>query len=175
MVLSISDLSGYSHLLEIMPLKKVNRTDGYDYYLHGRRLGIGTRDPIAECDVRGTVRCIDMLMVSDASTKRDIELVDPGRCADILADLGVFTYELREPPPGAGRQRIGFIAQDVEQALPGAVVTGEDGLKTIDIAQLLAVAVGAAGHMNDELAALQARIVALQARVVVLEREVAHH
>jgi hypothetical protein len=140
MVLSIFDLKDYAQLLDIQPLKKINRSDGYDYYLYGHRLGIGTTDPIAECDVRGTVRCVEMLMVSDRSQKQNVVPLDLSTCASIVEKLSVYSYEFKAKP---GTTKWGFIAQDVELLVPTAVVLGADGIKTIDVVQLLAVVVGA--------------------------------
>jgi hypothetical protein len=152
MVLSIFDLTEYTQLLDVQPLKKINRTDGYDYYLFGRRLGIGTTDPIAECDVRGTIRCIELLMVSDREQKGNVQLIDPTTCTNILGGVSIFSYELKAKPGG---EKIGFIAQDVEKVMPSAVVLGEDGVWTVDFVQLLAVVAGALKDLTEKVARME--------------------
>ena len=152
MVLSIFDLTEYTQLLDVQPLKKINRTDGYDYYLFGRRLGIGTTDPIAECDVRGTVRCIELLMVSDREQKGNVQIIDPTACANILGGVSIYTYELKAKPGG---EKVGFIAQDVEKVMPSAVVLGEDGVRTVDFVQLLAVVAGALKDLTERVAMVE--------------------
>ena len=158
MVLSIFDLEEYTRLIDIQPLKKINRVDGYDYYLNGHRLGIGTQDPIAECDVRGTVRCIELLMVSDRRQKENVEAVDPSECAAAVQRLSVFRYDLKASARGAtgvsaadAPAKLGFMAQDVEQVLPGAVVSGSDGVKTVDVVQLLAAVVGSLKALTERV------------------------
>eukprot|EP00798_Chlamydomonas_sp_ICE-L_P019581 gene19581-26264_t len=142
----------YTQLLEIQPLKKINRTDGYDYYLAGRLLGIGRQDPIVEMDVRGTLRCLELLMVSDKDQKSNIKLVEPNVCVTIVDNFSIYTFDFKVKP---GSSKYGFIAQDVESVMPTAMVLGADGVKTVDVSQILAVVTGAVKSLSDRVTHLE--------------------
>jgi len=59
------------------------------------------------------------------------------------------------------RPQIGFIAQEVGQAVPEAVVGIGDGYLGIDYAKLVAVLTGAVQEQQAEIASLRARLAAL--------------
>lgn len=156
MVLSITDLDDYTTLLDLSALKRINVADGYNYYLNGNMLGIGTRDPQYELDVNGTVRFVQTVMVSDERKKKCIEVVDCEEMCAIVNDIGVFRYEWRHGEFGTVKKNIGFIAQDVEKAAPALVTTNPgDGMKGVDHMQLTGVLFGAVKALIARVEALE--------------------
>lgn len=157
MVLSIFDLDDYTSLLDIQPLKRINVDTGYNYYLNGQRLGIGTQNPRYELDVNGTIRMVAMEMVSDERRKFDIKLVDTNRCMDIIRSTNVYTYVLN----GTSNQKVGFIAQDIEKHLPECV-TDDAHTKTIDLAQIVAVMFSMLKSVDQRVSKIEESIQGIQ-------------
>ena len=56
---------------------------------------------------------------------------------------------------GDGARELGVIAQEVEQAFPEAVVTGDDGLKKVDYLGLVAVLVEAVKELDERVRRLE--------------------
>lgn len=153
MVLSIFDLSDYTSLLDIQPLKRINVSTGYNYYLNGQRLGIGTTNPQFELDVNGTIRMISMQMISDERKKSNIACFDSGRCLDIVKQIKIYEYTLNQTQ----EKKIGFIAQNVMQVVPTCVNNNDETL-TIDVVQLVALTMSGLHACMDRLDAIEARL-----------------
>lgn len=159
MVLSVYDIEDYRAYFDVHPLRKIaNETNGYDCLLMGTRLGIGfikdgkvIERPQFELDVKGKIRCIEILTVSDERAKECIQKTSTLACADIARKVGVYNFRMK----GDDKEKYGFVAQDVEKLLPEAVKADQLGDKAIDNAQLLAIAFGAIKQLQDEVVMLR--------------------
>lgn len=164
MVLSVYDIDDYRSYFDVHPMRKIaNEINGYDCLLMGTRLGIGfikngkvIERPQFELDVKGKIRCVEMLTVSDERVKAHIVPIHISQCADIVQGVGVYTF--RMVGDAQNNEKYGFIAQDVEKVAPEAVKDDEVGDKAVDNAQLLAIAYGAIKQLQIEVARLKAQI-----------------
>lgn len=157
MVLSIQDLDDYTSLLDLSALKRVNTREGYNYYLNGNMLGIGTRDPQFELDVNGTVRFVQTVMVSDIRKKKNVTPVDTQKLCETVKDIGVFEYEWAMS--SNEKKNIGFIAQDVEKVEPSVVTTNPgDGVKGVDHMQLTGILFGAVKALIARVESLESEM-----------------
>jgi hypothetical protein len=88
-------------------------------------------------------------IISDVREKEDIKSVNPESILRKFAKVPSKSYEYKEEAKakypemtGEGR-RYGFMAQDLEKALPGTVKTLDDGVKTVDVGNTLGSLVAA--------------------------------
>lgn len=160
MVLSVYDIDDYRTYFDVHPIRKVaNEVNGYDCLLVGTRFGIGfikngqiIERPQYQLDVKGAVRCLEVLNVSDERAKKNIVMVDDVSCASLVKDIGVFQFEMRDGRVG---RRYGFIAQDLEKVVDGVVADDSQGKKSVDTTQLLALAIGAIKELQVRVAGLE--------------------
>jgi hypothetical protein len=88
---------------------------------------------------------------SDRRIKDNIVAADLDRCYDIVRNLPLKRFKWVDGPwttPGSDKQKIGWIAQEVEQVFPKAVATvksyaGIDDFLTLDTDQVYAALYGA--------------------------------
>jgi hypothetical protein len=73
------------------------------------------------------------MMFSDERVKDEVEPVGM-----LTPDLGLYEYEYKGDP--LHERHTGVMAQEVEQVDPGAVVTGDDGVKRVNYSRVLAQA-----------------------------------
>jgi hypothetical protein len=99
---------------------------------------------------------------SDASLKQDIEPASAG--LDALRQIEPKSYRRVHPEPPADqpgwkvedRRELGFIAQEVQAALPDAVVE-HDGKLAITLMPLIAALTNAVKELDARLAAMEAK------------------
>lgn len=114
---------------------------------------------------------------SDIRLKRNIHDLD-GALDKLLALRGV-TFEYIDPEPinELPGQRIGLIAQEVEQVFPDWISTGPDGYKRVNVRGLTALTVEALRDLRTEkdaeIQSLRGENDELRRRVAALERAVA--
>ena len=72
----------------------------------------------------GAVQAAQFVAISDKRLKKDIVSVDADELADVLRNLRVSRWKYRDDILHGGTQRLGFVAQEVEQVLPEAVLQG---------------------------------------------------
>ena len=136
-------------------------------------LGIGTQSPNAKLTVNGTASKPgggSWTSFSDARLKTNVADLE-GSLEALLALRGV-TFEYKDPD-AIGElhgERIGFIAQEVEQVMPDWV--GQSGeYKSLTIRGFEALAVEALRELDAENAELEAENDALQQRLAELEAQ----
>ena len=95
--------------------------------------------------------------ISSETVKHDIVTLGDG-ALDLVNMLRSVTFRYNDDPD---RQRIGFIAEEVDAAIPLAV-TDHDGVPGIDPVAILSSAVAAIQELSAKVDSLQARIVELE-------------
>jgi Chaperone of endosialidase len=139
--------------------------DGHHWSLNGTRLGIGLEEgvpPSVALHVEGTVRCRDLLTLSDAAAKCDVRPVEGEDVRSVVravADMKVvwFRYDSEEGDSGRKMPRMGFLADQVRQVLP-QVVDGRNGMSCLDPSQVLAALTLALQHATSEIEDLKVRM-----------------
>jgi hypothetical protein len=119
------------------------------------RLGIGLA-PSYALDVSGTVRATAYLYASDARLKTDIATLDG---LALVSKLRGVSYTWK----ATGKPATGVIAQEVEQVLPDAVSTDDQGMKAVDYQQLIGPLIEAVKTLKAENNDLRARVEKLEA------------
>lgn len=92
----------------------------------------------------GTAASMAAMMMSDKRTKDDVEDLKPGQLLDELTGK---TWKYK----GESEPTAGIMADDVERASPGAVVTGPDGLKRVDVGRLGGVILAALADTHKRM------------------------
>lgn len=94
------------------------------------RVGIKTTDPQQALDVNGNVKANNLESVSDARCKQNVETVSKG--LKTVRNLRGVRFEWDDESVSDrdfdDEHHIGFVAQELEQELPEAVSTDDDGL-----------------------------------------------
>jgi hypothetical protein len=128
---------------------------------YNTNVGIGfsaTTTLQAKLDVNGSVRASSYITVSDGTLKEGTKTFNSG-LEKILSLRGV-QYKFKEIngltlPKGP---QTGFIAQEVEQVLPDAVVTDGNGLKGVDYNKIIPVLVEAIKEQQGQIEVLKRKL-----------------
>jgi hypothetical protein len=88
---------------------------------------------------------------SDENSKKNIELA-PDQIDQFLNDLTGYKFSYKDPQDGSG-ERIGVMAQDVEQSPVGnkMVVEDQEGMKNIDGGKALNAILASLGRLNEKV------------------------
>jgi hypothetical protein len=128
-------------------------------------VGIGTIAPGVELDVAGTARVSVIEITSDRRFKKNISTID-NALEKVSRLRGVaFDWKKDEFPDHGFKEgtSIGLIAQEVEDVLPEVVSrNGEDGARSVEYSNLVAVLIEAVKELKDNNEELQERIQALE-------------
>ena len=89
---------------------------------------------------------------SDRTLKKDIETIDAETGMGIVRDLRPVSYAWRQNDQKA----LGVIAQEVEEIIPTAVTTNEEGLKAVDYIQMIAPMLAAIQELDERVQVLEA-------------------
>jgi hypothetical protein len=118
-------------------------------------VGIGTASPSARLDVNGTVKCTSLIQTSDARLKRDVRELEG--VLDVVRDLrGVsFTWDPELLPEAGDGRQVGFLAQEVREVLPEAVVEDEQGTLAVAYSQVVPVLVEALQEQDRRMTEMQ--------------------
>ena len=92
------------------------------------------------------------LYFSDENLKENIETIDQSDGIRIVRQLRPVSYSWKE----SGLDAMGVIAQEIEEVMPMAVSTGEDGLKSVDYVQMIAPLLAAVQQLDERVSALEA-------------------
>lgn len=122
------------------------------------RVGIGTTTPSGTLHVNGdTWNTSGIWQTSDQRFKQNIAVIE--NPSDILKNIKGYRYDFKaaEFPDrnfNKGRQ-IGFIAQELKQVVPEAVMQGDDGYLAVNYDMMVPVLVEAYKELKDEVEALK--------------------
>ena len=131
------------------------------------KVGIGTDTPSEALHVVGNVYVTGrVIAITDTKAKTNVVPID--NALDKVGNLNGVTYDLQdeiaEKMGGAVGRQVGLLAQDVEQVLPEAVKTMNDGYKGVDYSRLTALLVEAVKELKTENEDLRVRLEALEGR-----------
>lgn len=131
----------------------------------GGSVGIGTSTPTASSalDVSGNVTVTgnisatgDVTGFSDIALKRNVEPIS--HALDMVMAMRPVYYEMKTD----GRRRVGFVAQEMEQAVPEAVISQPGTWKSIAYGNLTSPIVGALQEIASRLDAVEQRLARLE-------------
>ncbi len=133
------------------------------YNTNSANVGIGTASPGQLLDVNGTARATAFLYSSDARLKERVVGLTEGLVKVLALSPVSFTWKNGIENVNAGESDIGFIAQEVENVVPGIVTTDEGGMKSVDYIRLVPILTKAIQEQQTEIDALKADVAALKA------------
>ena len=90
---------------------------------------------------------------SDYRKKDILESLHPKTCLDMCANIDVVKFNYKDDEQH--KERIGVIAQDIEQYYPEVVNTDYDGYKSVDYSKLSVIAIRAIKQLKDEIEELR--------------------
>ncbi|RLI54022.1 MAG: hypothetical protein DRP09_14205 [Candidatus Thorarchaeota archaeon] len=127
------------------------------------KVGIGTTSPGEMLEVNGTIECVHVTETSDARCKENIADVK-GISTDKIKALRARSWDWKDSDKGS---TIGFVAQELEQVIPEAVVThpamiDEETGKTIREEHKAIVPTVILTHLIKTVQELEARIKKLE-------------
>lgn len=143
-------------------LATVWATSGSNAYRSSGSVGIGTASPSQTLHVVGNVLASAFLYSSDARLKHDVRVLDGS--LSTLMRLSPARFVWNEETAQAGKPDIGFIAQEVRDVVPEAVVEDAQGMLSVDYARLIPYLVGAIQEQQAEIDALRSELEALRVR-----------
>lgn len=95
---------------------------------------------------------------SDIRLKENLKEIDSKDSLEKINSIHSFEYDLKSN----GNHTSGLIAQDIESIVPEAVITDEEGFKSVDTYPIIAHLIGAVNQLTAEVEALKAEIVELK-------------
>ena len=123
-------------------------------------------DPDYALDVNGDVSVQSIYISSDSRLKRNVTRIEDA--LGIVSRLRGVRFDWRDdefPEKNLdGGRKIGLIAQEVEEVLPEVVSSPEDGYKSLEYANLVAVLVEAVKELETRNSTLEARLDELENR-----------
>jgi hypothetical protein len=137
-------------------------------WLNSGGFGIGTTNPSSRLHVNGNICASGAIGASsDARFKKNV-----GPLSDSLSKIeklrGVFFSWKHDEYPDrefSEARQIGFIAQEVQEVVPEAVIRGRDGFYSVDYGRLVPVVVEAVKEMDEMVRERDARIAALHQQI----------
>jgi len=102
--------------------------------------------------ITGTAIATDFNTTSDRRLKQDIRVMNSKESLDKVNTMQGVTFRME------GKDRIGLIAQDVEEVIPQVVNTREDGFKGVNYGDLVAVLIEAVKEQQHQIDELRSRL-----------------
>ena len=96
---------------------------------------------------------------SDIRLKQDIE---PLEATDKLMNMNPVSYAWKVDPDGP--RSMGFIAQEMEEVMPEAVNTGDNGMMQMDYGRITPILVSALQNAHKKIEELESRIAAMESK-----------
>ena len=135
----------------------------------GMYVKMGNSNKLEFTDLAADVAALDLdslttrslSVTSDIRSKKHIESFDVNEAVDIVNKLGMYEYRYRE---GDQRQKIGVIAQEVEEHFPRAVTQGSQ-YKQVDFTQIISLLLANVKALNERLDKLQHRQVQIESPI----------
>ncbi len=129
------------------------------------RIGIGTDAPTQALHVVGNICYTGTIgACSDEKFKKDIETIEGALPMVEQLDGVRYSWRTDEYPDQqfSDERQVGFVAQDVQQVLPEAVTTQDDGSLTVDYSRITPLLVQAIKELKAENEALKKRLEKLE-------------
>ncbi len=122
-------------------------------------VGIGTESPAYKLQVEGSINADEFLYDSDISLKENILPLEDSLYK--LQQLKGISFNWKKD----GRESIGLIAQDVEKVLPQIVQTNNEGLKSVEYGNIVALLIEGMKEQQAEIESLQREIEELKSQL----------
>ena len=125
----------------------------------GMYVKMGNSNKLEFTDLAADVAALDLdslttrslSVTSDIRSKKHIELFDINNAVDIVNKLDMVKFKYRE---GDARDKLGVIAQNVEEHFPQAVTQGKQ-FKQVDYTQIIGLLMANVKALNDRIDKLQ--------------------
>jgi Chaperone of endosialidase/Secretion system C-terminal sorting domain len=118
-------------------------------------------------DVFGGARAQGFWAFSDQRFKTNVKTIE--NPMERVMKMRGTTYLFTGPGATEGIQQVGFIAQELEQVVPEAVVKGDDGIYAVNYGALTPILVEGMKVQQQQIEAQQAEIAALRAEVAAMK------
>ena len=137
---------------------------GASNYFNINRNGTGTIQQFSSSgNAKGSVTIsssgVTYDTTSDIRLKQDIE---PLQATDKLMAMNHVSYAWKADPDGP--RCMGFIAQEMEEVMPEAVSTGNDGMMQMDYGRITPILVSALQDAHKKIEELESRIAAMESK-----------
>ncbi|WP_326980964.1 tail fiber domain-containing protein [Chryseobacterium sp. MYb264] len=132
------------------------------------RVGIGTTAPTEKLHVIGNILASGTVTPSDIRIKKDI--VDNGYGLNELLKLRTINYKYKDERLSKDK-KVGFVAQEIQAAMPELVTTANDEMKTLGVnyAEMTVVLTKAVQQQQELIKEQQTQIDELKARLEKVE------
>ena len=127
---------------------------GSNIYYNTGNVGIGTSSPSQKLTVNGNIQATAFYYSSDRNLKTNITDLSGSDALKNIMDLQGVSFNWKNN----GESSIGFIAQDVQKVYPQLVETGQDGYKSVEYGNLVAVLVEGMKQQQNEINSLKKQI-----------------
>jgi hypothetical protein len=132
-------------------------------------VGIGTAPSSTyKLGVSGYIIATDYYVYSDIRLKKNVRSMNGDGVIAKVKDMNVIEYnykdEVTKGDKSLDKKYIGVVAQDVEKSFPNAVLTDENGNKTVSINSLTAILLQAVKDQQKEIDELKQDVEALKNR-----------
>ncbi len=125
-------------------------------------------------DVNGGVRAEGFWAFSDQKFKTDVATIE--NPMERIMKMRGTSYVFNAPSAGVGQKgytQLGFIAQELEQVVPEAVVKGDDGVYAVNYNSITPLLVEGIKVQQNEIVTQREQIATQQQRIETLEAQVA--
>ena len=118
-------------------------------YQNSGNVGIGTTSLTYKLEVNGSARAADFILSSDRRLKTELEPIKDALAA--VTKLTGYTFTMTKD----NTRKAGLIAQDVQEILPEAVYTDNDGYLSLSYEQIIPMLVEAIKQLNEKIEKLK--------------------
>lgn len=127
-----------------------NSSDANSLFIaNNGRVGIGTVSPSQTLDVQGNIEANAYYHDSDIRLKKNIKIIE--NPIEKIKELEGVEFDWKQ----TNKSTIGLIAQDVEKVLPQIVNTNEEGFKSVEYSNLVALLIEVVKEQQKQIEELQ--------------------